>query len=106
MRRNKYDNLDPIERLARKRAGAKLGWYLHATVFLLVNALLWSLALASGGGHWAAFPTLGWGIGLAVHGIGLAVHGIVVFVLAGGAGLHERMVQAERERIARQAPRP
>ncbi len=99
MRRNKYDNLDPIERLARKRAGAKLGWYLHATVFLLVNALLWSLALASGGGHWAAFPTLGWGIGLAVHGI-------VVFVLAGGAGLHERMVQAERERIARQAPRP
>ncbi len=65
MRRNKYDNLDPIERLARKRAGAKLGW-----------------------------------------GIGLAVHGIVVFVLAGGAGLHERMVQAERERIARQAPRP
>ncbi len=99
MRRDKYDKLDPIERLARKRAGAKLGWYLHATVFLLVNALLWSLALAAGGGHWAAFPTLGWGIGLAVHGI-------VVFVLAGGAGLHERMVQAERERIARQAPRP
>ncbi|RYY64524.1 MAG: 2TM domain-containing protein, partial [Comamonadaceae bacterium] len=28
---------DDIERIARKRAGAKLGWYLHATVFVLVN---------------------------------------------------------------------
>jgi hypothetical protein len=26
----------------------------------------------------------------------------VVFVLAGSSGLHERMVQAERDRIARQ----
>ena len=31
---------DAIERLARKRAGAKLGWYMHAGVYLLVNLLL------------------------------------------------------------------
>ena len=38
---------DPIERLARRRAGAKLGWYLHATIYLLVNLLLvyWLLFL-------------------------------------------------------------
>jgi len=41
------------------------------------------------------FPAVGWGIGLAIHGA-------VVFVLAGGTTLHERMVQAERDRIARQ----
>ncbi|BEP95985.1 2TM domain-containing protein [Acidovorax sp. sif1233] len=83
---------DPIERLARKRAGAKLGWYMHASVYLLVNLLLVTLS-ASSGRHWAVYPALGWGIGLAVHGI-------VVFLLAGGSGLHERMVQAERDRIA------
>jgi hypothetical protein len=31
---------DRIERLARKRAGAKLGWYIHALVYLCVNAAL------------------------------------------------------------------
>lgn len=87
---------DPIERLARKRAGAKLGWYLHASVYLLVNLLLATLSAASGR-HWAVFPAVGWGIGLALHGI-------VVCVLTGGGGLHERLVQSERERIARHNP--
>lgn len=92
----RHDHLitDPIERLARKRAGAKLGWYTHAGVYLLVNLLLVTLS-ASSGRHWAVFPAVGWGIGLAIHGA-------VVFVLAGGTPLHERMVQAERDRIARQ----
>jgi len=92
--RNAHLITDPIERLARKRAGAKLGWYTHAGVYLLVNLLLVTLS-ASSGRHWAVFPAVGWGIGLAIHGA-------VVFVLAGGTTLHERMVQAERDRIARQ----
>jgi hypothetical protein len=41
------------------------------------------------------FPLLGWGLGLAVHGA-------VVFLLSGGAGLHERLVQQERERLTLQ----
>lgn len=84
------DAQDPVERLARKRAGAKLGWYVHASVYVLVNLLLATLSLASGR-HWAVFPALGWGLGLAVHGV-------VVFFVASG-GLHERMVQAERDRL-------
>jgi hypothetical protein len=83
-----------LERLARKRAGAKLGWYIHATVYLLVNLLLVALSVSSGR-HWAVFPLLGWGLGLAVHGA-------VVFLLSGGAGLHERLVQQERERLTLQ----
>ena len=51
---------DPMERLARKRAGAKLGWYMHAGVYLLVNLLLITLSAASGR-HWAVYPRAGMG---------------------------------------------
>ena len=83
-----------IERLARKRAGAKLGWSIHATVYACVNLLLIGLA-ATGGRIWAIFPALGWGLGLAIHGL-------VVFLVTGSAGLHERLVQQERKRLAPQ----
>jgi len=83
-----------LERQARKRAGAKLGWYIHACVYLCVNLLLVALSAASGRG-WAVFPLLGWGIGLAIHGA-------VVFLVTGGAGLHERLLQRERERLSLQ----
>lgn len=83
-----------LEQLARKRAGAKMGWYIHATVFIVVNLLLAGLSAMSER-HWAVFPAFGWGIGLAVHGF-------VVFLVTGGAGLHERLVQQERERLALQ----
>ena len=92
--RHNHPTADPIERLARKRAGAKLGWYLHASVYILVNLLLIALSAASGR-HWAVFPAVGWGIGLAVHGV-------VVFLVTGGGGVYERLVQAERGRIAAQ----
>lgn len=83
-----------LEQLARKRAGAKMGWYIHATVFIIVNLLLAGLSAMSER-HWAIYPAFGWGIGLAVHGF-------VVFLVSGGAGLHERLVQQERERLALQ----
>ena len=83
-----------LERLARKRAGAKLGWYVHASVYVAVNLLLAGLAAMSDR-QWVMFPALGWGLGLALHGL-------VVFVVTGGAGLHERLVQHERERLALQ----
>jgi hypothetical protein len=84
-------NSHDIERIARRRAGAKLGWTIHALVFAAVNALLFGLAAMSGR-NWALFPFLGWGLGLAIHGF-------VVFFVTGGSGLHERMVQRERERL-------
>lgn len=80
-----------IERLARKRAGAKMGWYIHATVYVAVNLLL-ALLSAMSDRYWAVFPAFGWGIGLAVHGV-------VVFLVTGGGGLHERLVQQERNRL-------
>lgn len=78
-----------LERQARRRAGAKLGWYLHATVYLAVNLLLMILSAQSPRG-WALYPALGWGLGLLIHGL-------VVFVLT--SGVHEGLVQRERRRL-------
>lgn len=83
-----------LEQLARKRASAKMGWYIHATVFIIVNILLAGLSAMSER-HWAMFPAFGWGIGLAIHGF-------VVFIVTGGGGLHQRLVQQERERLSLQ----
>jgi 2TM domain len=82
---------DDIERLARKRAAMKMGWYIHAAAYILVNVLLAVLSGMSDR-HWAVFPAFGWGLGLAIHGV-------VVFLMTGGAGLHERMVRQERNRL-------
>ena len=87
---------DEIDRIARRRAGAKLGWYTHATVYVLVNILMF-VASSQGMGHrqWSVYPALGWGLGLVLHGL-------AVFVLGAGSSLRESMVQRERERLERQ----
>jgi len=90
---------EDIERLARKRAGAKLGWYVHATAFVLVNLVVFGMSRYGFGDRpWSVFPLLGWGLGLALHGIS-------VFVLGTGSGLRERMVRKERERLQREHER-
>jgi hypothetical protein len=88
-----------VERIAHKRAGAKLGWYIHAIVYVLFNLFIFAIS-RYGFGHrpWSVFPLLGWGIGLALHGV-------AVFVLGAGGGLRERLVQQERERIRREQGR-
>ncbi|MGE8321270.1 MAG: 2TM domain-containing protein [Comamonas sp.] len=87
---------DDIDRLARKRAGAKLGWYVHALVYVLVNLALFAMSRHGWGERpWSVWPLLGWGLGLALHGVS-------VFVLGTGSGLRERMVQREREKLQRE----
>ena len=82
-----------LERTARRRAGMKLGWYIHAGVYIAVNLFLAALA-ASAGRNWAIFPALGWGLGLAIHGV-------VVFLVAGG-GVYENLLERERRQLAAQ----
>lgn len=83
-----------LERLARRRAGAKMGWFIHAFVYVCVNA---GLALISwqGGHAWALYPLAGWGLGLALHGA-------AVWLMAPGASWHERLVERERAALERQ----
>lgn len=90
---------EEIDRLARRRAGAKLGWYAHAAIYVVVNLGLLAMSeYGMGARRWTVFPVLGWGLGLALHGIS-------VFVLGAGSGLRERMVRRERERLLREQER-
>jgi len=84
-------NDDALEQLARRRAGAKLGWAIHATAYVLVNLLLAALA-AQQGRHWAIYPALGWGLGLLLHGA-------AVWLALPGGGLHARLLARERQRL-------
>ena len=87
---------EEIDRLARKRAGAKLGWYFHLAVYVIVNLSIFGMSeYAFGHRRWSLFPLLGWGVGLALHGIS-------VFMLGKGSEIRERMVQKERERLQRE----
>ncbi|WP_229722533.1 2TM domain-containing protein [Xylophilus rhododendri] len=84
---------EDLESLARRRAGAKLGWYTHALIYLVVNAVLFVLA-RHGVTHrpWNLYPAAGWGLGLLLHGVS-------VFLLGAGSGLRERLIERERQRL-------
>jgi uncharacterized membrane protein len=77
-----------LDRLARKRAKAKMGWFIHAFVYVMVNLALVAHSLHAGRG-WAIFPLAGWGIGLLAHG--LSVWGL--------RGTLDRMTERERTRL-------
>ena len=86
---------EDIDRLARKRAGAKLGWFIHAAVFVIVNLVVFSLSQYGFGRRpWSLAPFLGWGLGLALHGVS-------VWLLGAGGSLREPMVGKARERLER-----
>lgn len=82
-----------LERQARRRAGLRMGWIIHASVYVVVNLGLAAMAFASGR-HWAVFPLLGWGLGLAIHGA-------VVLLASPGAALHQRLLEQGRARLSR-----
>jgi hypothetical protein len=84
---------DDLDRLARRRAGMLVGWLIHATVFVAVNVLLATLSFMNGK-TWALYPFFGWGLGLAIHGA-------VVLLSRIGTGFMGRLVQRERELLAR-----
>ena len=88
---NRPLNESELDQMARRRAGARMGWYAHALVYLLVNAALLAMAFANGR-TWALFPALGWGLGLALHGLG-------VWLGLGGGGVHQRLIEQERARL-------
>jgi hypothetical protein len=83
-----------LEARARRRVGLKLGFYIHALVFVLVNGALFAINGLTGGGRWAHFPLWGWGLGLAIHGI-------VTLILVQGDGMRRRMLEKEIARLRR-----
>jgi hypothetical protein len=75
-----------------------MGFYIHATVFVLVNLGLASINLTSADKAWHLWPLAGWGLGLAIHGF-------VTFASLNGDGLRERMLDDEVERLRRKQGR-
>ena len=56
----------PEERAAKRAKDASdVMW--HIAAFVIVNAFLWFIDIQGGGGHWAYWTTIGWGVGLAFH---------------------------------------
>ena len=82
-----------LERLARRRARRKMGFIIHATVFVLVNAMLFATGRPFAPHYgWPYFPLWGWAIGLAIHGL-------VVYGLAPGGAISRRLVDAELRKL-------
>ena len=60
---------EELYREARKRVEAKKGFFVHLTVYIIVNimlVLIWAFP-AGGGFPWFVFPLGGWGIGILFH---------------------------------------
>jgi hypothetical protein len=89
-----FESPDHLDRLALRRARRKLGWYLHALAYVCVNLALVALSLYHGR-HWAVFPLLGWGLGLALHAV-------AVFAAAPGSRVFESLLQRERAALSRE----
>jgi hypothetical protein len=81
-----------LQRRARRRVNQKMGFYIHATVYVLVNLGLFAVNLTTGGSSWHLWPLAGWGLGLAIHGF-------VTFATIKGEGLRERMLDDELQRL-------
>jgi hypothetical protein len=85
--------MNDLDQIARRRAGAKLGFYIHAAVFAAVNLGLFAVNQRFSPHYaWHFWPLGGWGIGLAFHGL-------AVFFLGSGSRLRERMIEQERRRL-------
>ncbi|MDW5562704.1 MAG: 2TM domain-containing protein [Methanomassiliicoccus sp.] len=84
------DDEQMLRSRARKIAEDKIGFYMHLTAYVLVNALLIAIWWWSGGGFpWFLFVTVFWGIGLVSHGIGAFM----------GHGYTERMAEREYQKL-------
>ncbi len=85
-----------IEARAHRRVRMKIGFFIHAVVFLAVNTGLYLLNSVVGGMHWHIFPLGGWGLGLAIHGL-------VTFMALQGDGLRQQMLRNEIEHLRKQS---
>ena len=74
---------------AKRRVEAKLGFYIHLGVYVVVNVLLVLINLSTSSQYlWFPWPLFGWGIGVTFHGLG-------VFVLSEGSNVKQRLIERE-----------
>jgi hypothetical protein len=82
---------EDLTRIARRRVKARIGLYIHATVYVAVNGFLALVQSQATPQHaWALWPAAGWGLGLAIH---------AAVVLLGASGIRERMEAEELRKL-------
>lgn len=87
------ENQEAYQR-AKRRAEAKIGFYIHLAVYMGVNVLLVIINLSTSPQYiWFIWPLLGWGIGLFFHGMS-------IFVFSGKKfkRIKEKMIQDEMKK--------
>lgn len=87
------ENQEAYQR-AKRRVEAKIGFYIHLAVYVVINCLLIVINFTTGAQYlWFKWPLIGWGIGLLFHGLG-------VFVFVGGSDFKERLIEKEMQKQA------
>lgn len=82
-----------LYRRAAARVEAKLAFYRHLLIYVLVNAFLLILNfIRSPEAWWSKWSIIGWGFGLVLHGIS-------VYSYQWREGSREKMIQREIERM-------
>jgi hypothetical protein len=77
---------------AKKKVEARLGFKVHLTVYLVVNAILITVNLMNSPDNlWFLWPLLGWTIGIFWHAMG-------VYVFKQKSGVVEKMIQREMDK--------
>ncbi|MGO8987265.1 MAG: 2TM domain-containing protein [bacterium] len=85
---------DETYQRARKRVEAKIGFYIHLSVYVGVNVLLIIINLLTSPHYlWFIWPLMGWGIGIFLHGM-------ATFVFSGRKfkEIRDRMIEREIKR--------
>jgi hypothetical protein len=90
---NVMENQEAYQR-AKKRVEARLGFYIHLSVYIAVNILLIIINLRTSPEYiWFKWPLIGWGIGVFFHALS-------VFVFSGGSAIKEQMIEKEMKKEA------
>jgi hypothetical protein len=80
---------------AKERVEAKIGFYIHLTVYVGVNILLCIINLLTSPRYlWFLWPLIGWGIGVFFHALR-------VFAFTEGSAIKERMIEKEMAKEGR-----
>ena len=81
-------------RRAKHRVARLRGFYNHLSIYIVINAFLAVLNLATDAGHlWFPWVIAGWGIGVALHAYSTFTTGVIL-----GADWEERKIREFMER--------
>jgi hypothetical protein len=85
---------DSLEARAQRRVRRKMGFFIHAFIFLAVNLGLFAMSQLTGHPRATHFPLMGWALGLAIHGV-------VTLISLQADGLRLRMLDQEVQALRR-----